>query len=435
MNATTYLFGKLGQEYFQYPNDYAKSIFQDFYSRSKAKTQILVHRQDSLMYYGYVRKLDIDESQYIGMCIVLNGVMFEDIKYLFQTFEKAFIYLVLASEFLTINDRGDIIQTNQKYLQLDEINAVRDILGKRVASFNNKLVNLPPIDYSKASSEAKSFTFNDSNQSIINSTYRYSYTYIYKDKEYDTPSLFNYRGVISQLNAEKKELSKQYNELSLEHKKEVRKKKQYTAIVFFCFLTIVLSLITFYNISNKSNQIEMLNSNVLTLKKEVKEGRNLLSTQNKKMQSLTDSLHAKIKIEKQYANLKHLISLPAPILISDIEIGNADQYGNVETFFGSPIFTSATMFLTPRIKYIGVYSGNITLYIKIYEPDGILSKGTSSPIGYTTSCNMDVKLGGMNFERLIGWGNSQKGCWKSGKYSIEIWYNNICLQKKDFKIL
>ena len=40
MNATTYLFGKLGQEYFQYPNDYAKSIFQDFYSRSKAKTQI-----------------------------------------------------------------------------------------------------------------------------------------------------------------------------------------------------------------------------------------------------------------------------------------------------------------------------------------------------------------------------------------------------------
>lgn len=433
MNTTTYLFGKLGNEYFQYPNDYTRSMFQDFYEKAKAKTQILIHRQDSLMYYGYIRKLDVDESQYIGMCVVLNGVMFEDIKYLFQTFEKAFIYLASASDFLTINDNGDIIQTAQKYLQLDEIEAVRDILEKRVSNFSNKLVKLPPVDYSKASSEVKEFTFNDSNQSIVGSTYKYSYTYVYKDKEYNTPSLSNYKGVIRRLNTEKKELAEQYDELLSEHKKVVRQKKQYTVIVFLCITIAISSFVVFNNISDKKEQINILNARVnalnttaLELKEEIKDKQKLLSTQDDRIQSLTNQLEEKKKIEERYTDLKHMISLPTPILISDIEIGNTDLYGKIETFFGFPIFSSSTMYLTPRIKYIGISSGKIALYIKIYDSNGVLCKGASS---------MSVKLGGPNYEQLIGFGNSQKGHWKSGNYNIEIWHDDMCLQQKEFKIL
>lgn len=175
MNVTTYLFGNLGG-YFQYPVDYTKGIFRTFCENAKTKTQILIHRDRDLMYYGYIHKLGVDESQYVGMCIVLNSVIVDNIEYLFQTFEKAFFYLVLASEFLMIDDKGEIVQTSAKYLQQEEIEAARNILDKRVQSLFNihRGKKLPSIDYSKSLSESRSFLFSDSfKKDIIDSSYIY----------------------------------------------------------------------------------------------------------------------------------------------------------------------------------------------------------------------------------------------------------------------
>ena len=69
MNSTVYLFGELGQRYSQYPTDYTQLIFQRCAVLSKEKTQLIIHRDTTLMYYSYIRKLDdaiAATPQYIG---------------------------------------------------------------------------------------------------------------------------------------------------------------------------------------------------------------------------------------------------------------------------------------------------------------------------------------------------------------------------------
>ena len=54
MNISVYLFGEFSVGYSQYPNDYAKIIFESFAKSAQATTQITIHRDGDLMYYGYI---------------------------------------------------------------------------------------------------------------------------------------------------------------------------------------------------------------------------------------------------------------------------------------------------------------------------------------------------------------------------------------------
>lgn len=71
MNISVYLFGEFSVGYSQYPNDYAKIIFESFAKSAQATTQITIHRDGDLMYYGYIRKME--NAEYLGVCVVVNG--------------------------------------------------------------------------------------------------------------------------------------------------------------------------------------------------------------------------------------------------------------------------------------------------------------------------------------------------------------------------
>lgn len=64
MNISVYLFGEFSVGYSQYPNDYAKIIFESFAKSAQATTQITIHRDGDLMYYGYIRKME--NAEYLG---------------------------------------------------------------------------------------------------------------------------------------------------------------------------------------------------------------------------------------------------------------------------------------------------------------------------------------------------------------------------------
>ncbi len=142
-------------------------------------------------------------------------------------------------------------------------------------------------------------------------------------------------------------------------------------------------------------------------------------------------------IKQQLAEKESLLSSIAnnniPLIITDIQIGNTYYNGNIETNYGSTIYSRNTMYLTPRIKYMGLVSGNKTLKVKWYNPSGTLSTGTSSTNGYSQSNSYYVSKG-QNTLTLHGWGNETKGHWGSGTYKIEIWYENKCLSSKSFTI-
>lgn len=156
--------------------------------------------------------------------------------------------------------------------------------------------------------------------------------------------------------------------------------------------------------------------------------------------STTSSLRSEISRLKQehenakseLSNLKSTISNTYPLIISDIEIANKYKGGTIETDFGRTIYSSRSMYLTPKIKYYGLSSGVKRLKVKLYRPDGSLSTGSYST---TYSYSDDIYLyDGENSSTLSGWGNENTGHWRSGTYRIEIWYENSCLKSKTFTI-
>ena len=128
------------------------------------------------------------------------------------------------------------------------------------------------------------------------------------------------------------------------------------------------------------------------------------------------------------------ISKFSPLIITDIEMGNEYEGDSLETEYGSTIYSSNTMYLKPRLKYVGVKDGaDITLSVKLFGPNGKMSTGKTSPSGYSYSDDIKVSSG-ENSQVLSGWGNKTKGHWSAGIYRIEIWYYGKKLAEKTFDI-
>lgn len=138
--------------------------------------------------------------------------------------------------------------------------------------------------------------------------------------------------------------------------------------------------------------------------------------------------------KSELSNLKSKVSNTYPLIITDIEIANITSDGDILTNYGNSLYGSNTMYLHPRIKYTGLTSGNKTLKIKWYTPDGTIRRGTASPSGFSLSESVHVYSGDNHYMTLSGWGNDVKGNWRSGTYRIEIWYENSCLKSKTFTI-
>ena len=145
----------------------------------------------------------------------------------------------------------------------------------------------------------------------------------------------------------------------------------------------------------------------------------------------TRYIHAE---EETEATLQQIYkALQRPLIITNVEMGNIYENGNIETDYGDKIYSSHTMYLKPQINYVGVSQENITLYHRLYYPDGSLSTGDSSPKGYSTSTSLNIYTG-ENVAYMDGWGNSTQGNWRKGKYKFEIWYKKTRIYKKEFTI-
>lgn len=148
----------------------------------------------------------------------------------------------------------------------------------------------------------------------------------------------------------------------------------------------------------------------------------------------SDLESAKRSAEEALSTLKQMVGDSYPLIISNIEIANVTYNGDIETSYGNMLYSSRTMYLKPRIKYYGISSGNKTLKVKWYNPNGTLKTGTSSPYGFSQSENCYIYSGSDNTYALSGWGNSTRGHWSAGTYRIEVWYGNTCLKSKTFTI-
>ncbi|MDO5461733.1 MAG: hypothetical protein Q4F44_08830, partial [Bacteroidales bacterium] len=161
--------------------------------------------------------------------------------------------------------------------------------------------------------------------------------------------------------------------------------------------------------------------------------RSELSSVNNSLSSTNSELS---KAQKNLSYYQNKVGKYMPLIVTDIEIANSYKGGTHETGFGGIIYSKNSMYLTPRIKYIGLVEGSRNILVKLFKPNGSLSTGSPSsetPKGYSYSSSAYI-YEGENTRELSSWGNEKKGNWPKGTYRIEIWYNDRCLKAKSFTI-
>lgn len=305
MNNDVYIFGEFNNGYNQYPDDYTKKIFETFYSNSESITQVCVHRDGNLMYYAYIRKLE--NTKYIGFCVVFNGSMLSKLSSLFSLFEKIIFELVSSGVLIHFDDQGGIVTNVDKlYLNREKIELITKSISENFNKLQKTAKSLPAINNSVSKDSIKFFSIDDDIKDIINSSHTFGYTFIYKSKDFNTPKLNNYREVIESLSNEKIELTIQLNELNEAYQKTLKEKKQYrfVAILFFLVLGCFVGLFGLNKNLNQANNTineqaaKLIDKSVEieTLKNEKKDLQNQVNYKNGQIKYLNNKYK---ELEKQ----------------------------------------------------------------------------------------------------------------------------------------
>ena len=425
MNCSAYIFGSLSSGYTQYPDDGSSQVFSKLHPLCKAPTQVIVHRDDNLMYYCYVRKLS--GNKYIGMAVVVNGYYVTTLGNVFTTFEKAIEKMAHQGEIIRFAPNGDIIPAIGKLNDKgEEISSVLSSLKLQAEDYWHADA-LPPVNYAEAKDSKRDFASTDNHQDKVRATYTYGYTVIYKEKDYDTIHVTGYRATLAGLKQQNESLTAENTKLKEENARVKRQKKQVTWVILLyfgvvvcaaglCYLNDTLSL-TKDNLEDANYKIDVLNDTIQGLNTD-------LSNKDDYIQTLENKIHT----------LEGKVALLPPLTITDVDFANVYEDGTIETNYGSMIYSYRSMYIKPKITYDGNSSDEINLYFKIFKPDGTLSTGASSPSWYSYSSTMTIVNRTGETQDFGGWGGASKGHWQPGTYRFEIWYDSKCIWSGPFTV-
>lgn len=457
MNFKLYIFGE-SSGYKQYPDD--SISFKEYYKNQHSSSLLNIKRKADLVYYVYTQKIDKDKESYLGFCLVFNGVYIKQTKGAFTLFEKAYSDCILGGKLFKIEQNGKIA------FATDDFGSQKDEFDRIVAQFNEELerksktfFSLLPKTY-KYGQGCKAFAISDSAEIIGEAISTYDSISIPNDNCNED---LDYVGkMIKDLYDENQTLKSNYAALN-------KQKKQYRWVAILS-IAVIASLIGLYFlndnlsgiISNQDSKINRLENTIAdkdmhisSLQDTLSNERSVIKKRNNEIQVLNTNLNVykdslrisenhKSELESELSKSQSSLRVAEakfsslkntfPINITNIEIGNSYKGGNLETDYGYTIYSKNTMYLKPKISYIGINTGrSINLKIKWYRPNGTLSTGDSSPSGFSQQSSLYV-YSGSNTATLSGWGNEDKGHWDKGTYRIEVWYENVCLKSKTFRI-
>lgn len=425
----SYLFSQTFGEYQQYTKDHSETFLKDLCKNIIVSDQIAIHRNGNLAYYAYAHKNS--NSDIYGICVVCSEVCL-NLQWLYDCFQKAFDTLAQKGVLFCYSESGEISKNityfSEETAEIDTLfRSTKEYLDGR-SSYWEKL---PPEDFSVPLSSKIQLSFEEDDKETINDAIRHYHNIVITMANAIPTS---YAKTVERINIEKNLLSNENNELKENIEALHREKKQYRWVAILS-LAVIASLIGLYFlndnlsgvISAKDALISNKNDTIAIQKNNIVELRNIVDDLEESLASCKKT--ARLQEEKLSA-----VQDAFPIIITDIEIANVDDDSDIQTGYGHSIFSSSTMYLQPRISYIGLTSGTKTFKVKWYNSDGTIRRGSKSPSGISFSDDVYISEGTNNFMTLSGWGNSSKGHWASGTYRIEIWYEDVCLRAENFTI-
>lgn len=483
MNSTIYLFGRFKSGYSQYPDDYTRNIFKRFESHAAAAAQMMIHRAGDLIYYAFLRRLTAAaDGDCIGVCVVLNGVMFADPHFVFDELEQAVGSIVLHGDILTFDDRGEVVSGVDRLAdKRAEVERIVRSLTRAMADSGQPTIPLPPQNYGVSVEESKQLVYADSAQEMTDAVGECYNVYISKSEYVMSSAEIVYAERFRRLHEQIETLQCDNAAWSAKYAEMERRKKQYTVIMWLIVMVLLGALAVMGVIRSKNADLRTKNDMVSSLNIEAGDLRSTieylcrdtarmqedirakqaniktlsgrLDTQSEELAAAKEELEQSQTeidaLQRQIAALRRpsskgstdkqqhkpsINTTAAPLTVTDIEIANVDYDGNILTSYGSALYSGSTLYLQPRITYNATESGARKLYIKWVMPNGSLRAGTSSPDGYSQSDNYYIYSGTGNIVTLAGWGSNTKGNWGAGTYRIEIWDSGKLLKSKTFTI-
>ena len=399
MNASVYLFGEFNSGYSQYPDDYASSIFQKFSANAKSTTQIAIHRDGNLVYYGYIRKLQ--QGRYIGLCVVLNGLILKRIDGLFSLFENTISNLVTNGKLIHFNEQGDLVTCVEKlYLNQEEIDLLTESLRAGFKRFEAYSATLPAVSYGTSKDSCKDFVVDDEQEKIIKSSYTNGYTYVYKSKGFNTAQLNSYKGVLSRSYKEKQELAAKLDALEKEHAKTLKQKKQfkYVIIMFVILLGCAIGLfalnanlnLTRDALSSANDTISMQNDSLYVKSVEISNLHDANHELDVRRQAEEDK---RIEAESNLESLKKKICDRQPFIVKSTSFDFSSGY--------------------LRFEYYGMTDSTVNIKVRAYNDEGS---------SYSNSSSIYIESGDNSASIYLSRG-LDSGKW----YSFELLKDNIIL--------
>lgn len=291
MKPLIYFFGELSSGYIQYPEDSTSHILGKIISNCKAQTQLVIRRDENLIYYCYIRKLL--NNKYIGVSIVINGFYTKNVTKLFPLFENTIEKLATQGSIIRFSNEGNIIPCDKTLKEQEEdIDSISSNILKEFTSIGI-MDKLPIVNYAIAKDSIKTLSVTDDEKEIARSTYTYGYTYIYKDVDYNTVRVDSYSSVLGRVNNENSELKKKNIELKQENQKIRRQKKQFRNVIFL-FLILILCCIGLYflydNLTNTKGQLYDANGTIHRQTQVIQKKKEKISYLNNTITSLQGQL-------------------------------------------------------------------------------------------------------------------------------------------------
>lgn len=326
MNSSVYIFGELSSGYTQYPEDSSSHVLSNLITNCKAKTQLVIRREDNLMYYSYIRKLE--HNKYIGLSILVNGFYIQNIQNLFSIFEKTLEKLVTQGSIVCFSSDGRIIPSQR---QLKEQEEDIDSIAINLSSDFNSIgqpYKLPSVDYTVAKDSKKEFSINDDKRDIVRSSYTYGFTYIYKDKDYNTVKVDSYRSVLSRISTENNELKKKNTELHEENQKILRQKKQFRNVILLILVVIGcgVGIYFLYNsLNNTQFQLTEANETIELKNNTIEKKNNKITALNGSIDSLNNVVRKERKIREETEEKLNEVCSSNPFVVTKCEV-NSDAF-------------------------------------------------------------------------------------------------------------
>ncbi|MBQ7279843.1 MAG: hypothetical protein IJR13_03835 [Bacteroidales bacterium] len=206
--------------------------------------QIIVHRSDNLLYYGYVRK--IDKTNTFGIGVAIDKV-FTDTSRLFDFFDDIYSQFALSGIIIAISTNGKtIIKTDNIQDEKNAIEQSKIKLEKEILDIDTE--ELPPLKLSVSKDIHIKTSLSSPQEEIIQLLKTYSNIYIGK-KNSDIRRIDDVKNTIKKQN-------EKIQSLSTELDKEKKRNKNFKT-VFILSCIIVFCIFFLINLFNKQNYQEL----------------------------------------------------------------------------------------------------------------------------------------------------------------------------------